>query len=167
MCKHKKKSIDHASKVARPATNESTMATKKFEVGEEEYEHDSLQQNSYEDDSHEDDSHEDDSHEDDSHKDDSYEDDSYEDDSYGDDLLGDEQLEAERLQGESLEGPSNDRYINAIRTREYIQASMNNVSSAYYISQHTVMALQLTEAEVSWHHVRQGRKNCYTGAQPS
>jgi hypothetical protein len=167
MCKHKKKSIDHASEVARPATNESTMATKKFEVGEEEYEHDSLQQNSYEDDSHEDDSHEDDSHEDDSHKDDSYEDDSYEDDSYGDDLLGDEQLEAERLQGESLEGPSDDRYINAIRTQEYIKASMNYVSSAYCISQHAVMALQLTEAEFSWHHVRQGRKNCYTKAQPS
>ena len=132
MCKHKKKSIDHASEVARPATNESTMATKKFEVGEEEYEHDSLQQNSYE-----------------------------------DDLLGDEQLEAERLQGESLEGPSDDRYINAIRTQEYIKASMNYVSSAYCISQHAVMALQLTEAEFSWHHVRQGRKNCYTKAQPS
>ena len=132
MCKHKKKSIDHASEVARPATNESTMATKKFEVGEEEYEHDSLQQNSY-----------------------------------GDDLLGDEQLEAERLQGESLEGPSDDRYINAIRTQEYIKASMNYVSSAYCISQHAVMALQLTEAEFSWHHVRQGRKNCYTKAQPS
>jgi hypothetical protein len=152
MCKHKKKSIDHASEVARPATNESTMATKKFEVGEEEYEHDSLQQNSYEDDSHEDDS---------------YGDDSYGDDSYGDDLLGDEQLEAERLQGESLEGPSDDRYINAIRTQEYIKASMNYVSSAYCISQHAVMALQLTEAEFSWHHVRQGRKNCYTKAQPS